>query len=222
MNHYDRSVPSQAPAPMLRAESFAARLPARLFPAAACALALAAAISGCGGASKQSGSRAPSRTPAGRPTQWSLSTRAFRNSGKIPPKYTCDGANVPPALSWAAPPKGTVEIALTCDDPDAPGGNFVHWVLYGMAPNLRALPEAVPASERVAKLGGAKQGRNDFGRIGYGGPCPPKGPPHHYHFRLYALDAKTGLLPGANEAALATAMEGHVVAQAELVGLYSR
>jgi hypothetical protein len=115
-----------------------------------------------------------------------------------------------------------VEFALICNDPDAPGGNWVHWVLYALPADVRSLPEGVSPAKTLSELGGARQGRNDFGGVGYRGPCPPKGPAHHYHFRLYALEAHPDLPPAASEADLLKAMEGHLLAGAELVGLYSR
>ncbi|NIM06867.1 MAG: YbhB/YbcL family Raf kinase inhibitor-like protein [Armatimonadetes bacterium] len=153
---------------------------------------------------------------------WSLTSTAFSQEAAIPQKHTADGADVSPELSWSAPPEGTVELALICNDPDAPAGDWIHWVLYGLSPDIRTLPEAVPTSGTLPDLGGAKQGRNDFGRIGYGGPSPPKGPTHHYHFRLYALDAPVNLSTGATAAELKGAMEGHILGETELVGLYSR
>jgi Raf kinase inhibitor-like YbhB/YbcL family protein len=153
---------------------------------------------------------------------WSLRSPAFAADEAIPLKHTCDGADVSPELFWSAPPKGTVEIALLCDDPDAPGGNFVHWVIYRIPPERDSLPEAVATSPTVPELGGALQGKNDFGATGYRGPCPPSGRPHHYHFKLYALNAATGLAAGAAEADVLRAMQGHIVAQCELVGLYAR
>jgi hypothetical protein len=153
---------------------------------------------------------------------WSLTSKAFRNNQRIPVKYTADGQNVSPDLNWTAPPSGTAELALICDDPDAPRGTWTHWVLYALPTARRSLPEAVPRSLTLPRLGGAKQGRTSSGGIGYEGPAPPKGPVHHYHFKLYALDAKVILPPGAQKADLERAMKAHVLAQAELVGLYSR
>jgi len=152
---------------------------------------------------------------------WSLQSSAFSQNGNIPSKYTCDGQDVSPPLSWPDPPANTKELALICDDPDAPMGTFTHWVLYGLGPDVRSLPEAVPTDQTVAALAGAKQGKNGFGNIGYGGPCPPRGT-HHYSFRLYALDAPTNLPAGASKKDLLKAMERHLLAQAELVGLYAR
>jgi len=179
-----------------------------------------------GGCQRQSQAQVMQPTASGQGREakmgWTLSSTAFKDGGRIPRKYTCDGEDVSPPLSWTTPPAKTAELALVCDDPDAPRGTFVHWVLYGLPATTTSLPEAVPTTETLPTLSGAKQGRNSAGRIGYMGPCPPSGPPHHYHFILYALDAKLELKPGATEKELRAAMEGHVLGQAELVGLYSR
>jgi len=149
-----------------------------------------------------------------------LSASAFAEGANIPVQHTCDDANISPALTWTEPPDGTRSLALVVDDPDAPGGTWVHWVLYNLAPALRELPEAI---ETVLTLpSGGRQGSNDFGRIGYGGPCPPPGAPHRYFLRLYALDTILGLAPGATRTALDRAMRGHVLATAELMGRYQR
>ena len=153
---------------------------------------------------------------------WTLSSTAFKEGERIPRKYTGDGEDVSPPLSWTMPPANTVELALICDDPDAPRGTFNHWVLYALPASTTALPEAVPKTEALPKLGGAKQGRNSAGRIGYMGPAPPPGAVHHYHFILHALDAKIELRPGATQKDLREAMKGHVLGQTELVGVYSR
>jgi Raf kinase inhibitor-like YbhB/YbcL family protein len=155
---------------------------------------------------------------------WSLTSDAFQNDAEIPRKYTCDadGDDVSPPLKWGQPPEGAKELALICDDPDAPIGTFDHWVIWGMPAALPDLPEAVPKLENPPAVGGAKQGKNGFGKIGYGGPCPPRGKPHHYHFRLYALDTAIDLKPGSTKADLLKAMEGHIIGHAELVGLYAR
>jgi Raf kinase inhibitor-like YbhB/YbcL family protein len=149
-----------------------------------------------------------------------LSTAAFSAGGDIPARHTCDGADMSPALEWTAPPDGTKSLALIMDDPDAPGRTWVHWVLYNVPPTQRELPEGVDPSATLAS--GARQGTNDFGRIGYGGPCPPPGPAHRYFFRLYALDTTVDLAPKAKRSALDLAMNGHVLATAELVGRYQR
>jgi Raf kinase inhibitor-like YbhB/YbcL family protein len=149
-----------------------------------------------------------------------LSTPSFVAGGGIPATHTCDGDDVSPALEWTAPPDGTVSLALIVDDPDAPGRTWVHWVVYNIPAAERELPEGVEA--KAALPSGARQGTNDFGRIGYGGPCPPSGPAHRYFFRLYALDTTVELRPGAKRPALDAAMKGHVLASAELVGRYQR
>jgi Raf kinase inhibitor-like YbhB/YbcL family protein len=177
---------------------------------------------GCGGAQGARSAGAGAGPRRVYPPAWSLTSRAFKNSARIPPKYTVDGQNVSPDLNWTAPPGDTVELALICDDPDAPRGTWTHWVLYSLPASRRSLAEAVPKTETLSALGGAKQGKNSFGATGYDGPSPPRGPVHHYHFVLYALNAKVRLSPGAQKSDLERAMKGHIIAQAELVGLYSR
>ena len=147
-----------------------------------------------------------------------LKSSAFSNGGAIPPKFTCDGADVSPALSWNDPPPGTKALALIMDDPDAPAGTWVHWVLYDLPANVRELPEDVPKSKDLES--GARQGSNDFRRIGYRGPCPPRGSTHRYSFRLYALDQPTQLSAGAAKGDLERAMRGHILAQSELLGRF--
>ncbi len=144
---------------------------------------------------------------------------AFDEGGLIPPRYTCDGANVSPPIQLTGVPEETKSIALICDDPDAPAGTWVHWVIYDLPPDLPGLPEAVSPDKTV--LGGAKQGLSDFRKIGYGGPCPPGGT-HRYFFKIYALDTATSLGPGARKGDLLKAMEGHVIAEGRLMGRYSR
>lgn len=148
-----------------------------------------------------------------------LSSAAFAADGMIPAKYTCDGENRSPALSWDAPPAGTKSLAVLASDPDAPGKTpenpFVHWVLYDLPPDLRQLPEGVPANPLLSA--GGTHGKSDFGKFGYGGPCPPSGT-HRYVFRLYALDKFLDLPPGASQAEVISAMEGHTLAEAEQIG----
>lgn len=148
-----------------------------------------------------------------------VKSTAFEEGGMIPKKYTCDGADVSPPLAWDQVPEGTKSIALISDDPDAPMGTWVHWVLYDLPAGERELPEGVPAQEVLPN--GAKQGTNDFRRIGYGGPCPPGGI-HRYYFKVYALDTVLGLEPGVTKAKLLKAMEGHVKAEGHLMGKYTR
>ena len=152
----------------------------------------------------------------------SISTDAFQSGGTIPSRYTCDGEDVSPALTWSGVPEGTKSIALIMDDPDAPGRTFVHWVLYNIPANTRKLPEAVPKAQTLND--GSRHGRNDFmkDRIGYRGPCPPPGKPHRYYFRIYALDTELDLPPGASRAEVEKAMKGHVLGSGELMGKYGR
>lgn len=149
-----------------------------------------------------------------------VSSSAFKEGDRIPAKYTCQGQDVSPPLAWGEPPAGTQSFALIVDDPDAPGGVFTHWVLFNIPPDSRNLPEAVPTQAELAS--GAKQGKNDFGRTGYGGPCPPPGRPHRYQFTLYALDQPLGLEGGTSKKQLLSAMEGHILAQGQLTGTYQR
>jgi Raf kinase inhibitor-like YbhB/YbcL family protein len=150
----------------------------------------------------------------------SMTSSAFSAGGAIPKKFTCDGPDLSPQLSWNAPPAGTQSFALIMDDPDAPVGTWVHWVLYDLPANVLELPEGVAKDEQLSS--GARQGRNDFGKIGYGGPCPPGSKPHRYFFKLYALDTKLGLRAGATKADVERAVKGHILAQAELIGKYGR
>jgi len=153
---------------------------------------------------------------------FSLSSPAFKEGATIPGKYTCDGADVSPSLSWSGAPPGTVTFALIADDPDAPAGTWVHWVLYDLPAATTQLAENVEKSDAPASLGGARQGRTDFRRPGYGGPCPPPGPAHRYFFKLYALDAPLKLQAGATQRDVEAAMQGHVLGTAQLMGTYAR
>ncbi|HEV8523131.1 MAG TPA: YbhB/YbcL family Raf kinase inhibitor-like protein [Terriglobales bacterium] len=151
---------------------------------------------------------------------FTVKTTAFQAGGDIPKKYTCEGPDVSPPLTWSEPPAGTQSFALIADDPDAPVGTWVHWVAYDLSASARQLQEGVPKSEEVP--GGGRQGTNDFRRIGYGGPCPPPGNPHRYYFKLYALDTQLNLQPGATKKEVEKAMKGHVLAQAEVMGRFRR
>jgi Raf kinase inhibitor-like YbhB/YbcL family protein len=155
-------------------------------------------------------------------TVFTLSSSAFQNGDSIPRDYTCDGANRSPPLAWPAAPPRTAAYALIVEDPDAPSGTFIHWVLYDLPGGTASLPEGLPKDGILSQLGGARQGRTSFGSVGYGGPCPPRGPAHHYHFRLVALDARLGLPAGATRDEVVAAMHGHELGRAELVGLYAR
>ena len=149
-----------------------------------------------------------------------IESPAFAGGAAIPSRFTCDGPDLSPALSWSGAPAGTKSFALICDDPDAPVGNWVHWVLFDLPPSTAGLPEGV-AKDRELKPGGL-QGNNDFHRIGYGGPCPPPGRPHRYYFKLYALDRPLGLPAGASRQDVLKAAEGHILAEAQLMGKYGR
>lgn len=148
-----------------------------------------------------------------------VTSAAFDEGGLIPARYTCDGENVSPPIQLTGVPEETKSIALICDDPDAPVGTWVHWVIYDLPAAPTGLPEAVSPDRMV--LGGAKQGTNDFRKIGYGGPCPPSGT-HRYFFKVYALDTALNLKPGATNRELLQAMEGHVIAEGQLMGMYRR
>ncbi len=145
---------------------------------------------------------------------------AFSAGETIPKKFTCDGPDVSPKLTWKEAPAKTQSFALVMDDPDAPAGTWVHWVLFDLPADTTELAEGVAKHEHLSN--GARQGRNDFGKIGYGGPCPPPGKPHRYFFKLYALDAKVNLKAGASKAEVERAMKGHILAQSEYVGRYGR
>jgi len=153
--------------------------------------------------------------------QFVISTSAFAEGELVPVKHTCDGQDISPALKWTAPPEGAKSLALICDDPDAPGGTWVHWVLFNMPPDIRELTEGVTIS-KIAALKGAMEGSNDFGKIAYGGPCPPRGPAHRYFFKLYALDIMLALKKGATKADIEKAMAGHILTQAQIMGKYKR
>lgn len=149
-----------------------------------------------------------------------IKSPAFTQGQPIPKKYTCDGSDLSVPLTWTDPPAGTKSFALIADDPDAPMGIWVHWVLYDVPAEVRQLAEDVPKNE--TRMDGSKQGINDFERIGYGGPCPPPGKPHRYFFKLYALDKKIGLPPRATKSKMMDAMKNHILAEAQLIGVYKR
>lgn len=144
---------------------------------------------------------------------------SFEEGKTIPQKHTCDGEDVSPQLAWTGVSEGAKSLAIICDDPDAPAGTWVHWVLYNLPADAVGLEEKVPPRETLPS--GARQGKNDFRKIGYNGPCPPGGT-HRYFFKVYALDRLLDLPPGATKAELVRAMEGHVLAQGSLMGTYSR
>ena len=148
----------------------------------------------------------------------SISAEGIKEGESIPDEYTCEGKDVSPSLSWKGIPAGTKSIALIMDDPDCPGGTFVHWVLYNMPAETQRLPKAMPLNF----TDGSMQGATDFGRPGYGGPCPPPGKPHRYYFKIYALDTKLNLPPGASKNQVESAMKEHILAKGELMGKYQR
>jgi Raf kinase inhibitor-like YbhB/YbcL family protein len=150
-----------------------------------------------------------------------LTSTAFADGAEIPVKYSCNGQNISPALDWSGSPVGTASFALIMDDLDAV---YTHWVIFNLPPDIQGLPEAVPKDEELAD--GALQGKTGSGGVGYPtgyfGPCPPKGPPHHYRFTLYALDTLLDLTAGASKAELLQAIQGHILGQTQLIGIYQR
>jgi Raf kinase inhibitor-like YbhB/YbcL family protein len=151
---------------------------------------------------------------------FAINSPAFTSGQPIPKKHSCDGSDVSPQLTWTDPPEGTQAFALIADDPDAPRGTWVHWVMYDLPSEARQLPEGVPPNETLPD--GTKQGINDSKNTGYGGPCPPPGKPHRYFFKLYAIDKKTGLPPGATKQQLLAAMKDHTLRETQLMGTYKR
>ena len=149
-----------------------------------------------------------------------ITSAAFAEAQPIPNQYTCAGPDVSPPLAWSGAPAGTKSFALIADDPDAPVGTWVHWVIYSLPPTATSLAESTPPSRELPD--GSKQGINDFGNIGYGGPCPPPGKPHRYFFKIYALDAALNLKSGATKKELLRTMEGHVLGEGQLMGTYQR
>ncbi len=147
-----------------------------------------------------------------------LSSASFEADAAIPAKYTCDGEDVSPALLWNIPPPATRSFALVVDDPDAPNGTVVHWVIYDIPADSHGLQEGVPKDKKLRD--GTLQGRNSHGKIGYSGPCPPHGAVHHYFFKLYALDEVTNLKPKATKPELEQAMKGHILGKAQLIGRF--
>jgi Raf kinase inhibitor-like YbhB/YbcL family protein len=149
-----------------------------------------------------------------------LHSTAFAHGSPIPKKHTADGPDVSPPLAWSEVPAGTQTFALICDDPDAPRGTWVHWVLFNLPAETTSLPEKMPATKTLPT--GAKHGTNDFKKPGYGGPSPPPGKPHRYFFKLYALDAPLQLAEGATKAQAEQAMKGHILEEAQWMGTYVR
>jgi len=148
-----------------------------------------------------------------------VQSASFKSNDMIPPEYTCDGTNISPHIKWSGAPEGTKSFALLCDDPDAPVGDWVHWIAYNIPSNVSELPEHFLV--KGGQLPGVKGGTNDFGRLEYGGPCPPSGV-HRYFFKIFALDAPLSISEGAKKADLLKSMEGHILARGELIGKYTR
>lgn len=181
---------------------------------AGCMLVILAALSAC----QDSQPEPQVRKGTGQPLQ--VESSAFEAGGSIPIQHTCDGQDMSPPLSWSEPPAGAQSMALIMEDPDAPGGTWDHWVLFNVDATSRSLPEGVPPDQTVEGIG--VNGSNSWRRVGYGGPCPPKGSEHRYFFRLYALDTDLNLTPGASRRDLEGAMEGHIIGEGQLMGLYGR
>ncbi len=153
-------------------------------------------------------------------TSFVLGSTSFPNGGKIAQRYTCDGADLSPMLNWDGVPAGTQSFTLIADDPDAPMGTWTHWMIWNIPGKATVLAEGLPKVELLDN--GAHQGANDFKRIGYGGPCPPPGKPHRYHFRLFALDARLDLKASASRDEVELATKWHILSQTEWIGTYQR
>lgn len=159
------------------------------------------------------------KTKGGKKMAFEIKSSAFKNNEMIPPVYTCDGKDISPPLSWNDAPAGTKSFALINDDPDAPVGTWDHWLIYSIPAGTHELAENMPKDAQLKN--GAKQGKNGWGKTGYGGPCPPSGV-HRYFFKLYALDAELSLPAGATKQQVESAMKGHILAEAQLIGKYTR
>ena len=155
-----------------------------------------------------------------RPGPLLLASPAFDDGKMIPMEYTCDGDDSSPALIWNDPPEGTKSFALVCEDPDAPAGTWIHWVIYNIPDSTRTLEMGF--TDNAELVSGIRQGRNDFGRIGYGGPCPPPGKPHRYFFKIYALDTLLDLTAGSSRKQLDEVMKDHILTEGYLMGRYKR
>jgi Raf kinase inhibitor-like YbhB/YbcL family protein len=159
------------------------------------------------------------KTKGGAKMAITITSTAFSEGGMIPKDYTCDGKDISPPMAWAGVPEGTKSFAIICDDPDAPVGTWVHWVLFNIPVTVSELPQSVPP-DKVSE-NGARHGINDFRKFGYGGPCPPGGT-HRYYFKIYALDTELTQEPGLTKAELLEAMKGHILAEGQLMGRYKR
>jgi Raf kinase inhibitor-like YbhB/YbcL family protein len=185
-----------------------------------CLLVILVAIAGCARTEPETTMPPEQAPPGGGEMTLNITSTAFVEGGAIPVRYTCDGESISPALNWENGPAGAASLALILEDPDAPVKNFTHWVIFNLPPDISGLPEAVPRDGTLDS--GAVQGKNGGGGIGYIGPCPPQGPAHHYVFNLYAVDRSLDLAAGATKDEVRQAMEGHILAQGQLVGLYQR
>lgn len=167
----------------------------------------------------------PAKTEASEPVEESmpfeLTSTAFRQAEPIPVQYSCDGDDISPPLQWGDPPSGTQSFALVMDDPDAPIGTWDHWILFNIPADIRGLEENLPITGKNQEPGSIFVGNNSWQRTDYGGPCPPGGT-HRYFFKLYALDTNINLLPGANKKQVQEALQGHILAETELMGTYTR
>lgn len=172
-----------------------------------------------GGAISPARGKEQIKTKKGGNKTMEIKSSSFNHEGMIPAKYTCDGRNISPPLSWSNAPEKTKSFALICDDPDAPVGLWVHWVIFDIPATVNALPEKVSRLEEISGLG--KNGKNTSRRWGYDGPCPPDGM-HRYYFKLYALDTMLNVKAGLTKDELLTAMKGHVLSEAQLMGRYKR
>ncbi|MCL7453993.1 MAG: YbhB/YbcL family Raf kinase inhibitor-like protein [Anaerolineae bacterium] len=179
-----------------------------------CVFALLTLLSACG-----TGSTAQPAPQAA--IEIAVESEAFNDGATIPVQYTCDGADISPPLTWSAPPSGTESLVLIVEDPDAPGDVWTHWVAFNIPPGTHSLPEAV-SPDGAATEGVGIQGKNCWQKIGYGGPCPPEGSEHRYFFRVYALDTILEVDAGSGKKSVQRAMEGHILAQGELMGRYAR
>jgi Raf kinase inhibitor-like YbhB/YbcL family protein len=185
-------------------------------------LLVAAVLAGACGEDDSGPTATPIRPPTGTPSAvgFTLSSNSFGPEQTIPERYTCESANISPALSWSNQPAGVQSFALIVDDPDAPAGSFTHWLIFDLPADTTFLPEDVDTGERPA-VGGV-QGTNDGSKIGYTGPCPPEGSPHRYVFTLFALDTALGLEPGVSKAEVLAPMENHILGQTTLTGTFQR
>jgi Raf kinase inhibitor-like YbhB/YbcL family protein len=188
----------------------------KLFLSLLLALTPAMLTAGCSRKEDPAGSR-PEEALLG---DFKLRSSAFNEGQTIPSEFTCDGKNVSPALIWQGVPQTAKRLVLICEDPDAPAGIWLHWLAYGIPATHTGLSEGVPASGSLPD--GSKQGKNDFDKIGYGGPCPPPGKPHRYFFKLYAVDSDLPSKPGLGRNEIESLMKNHIVGTASLMGTYQR